>query len=91
MINGISTGQKWALLIRDVLGYMPQQQGLYDRFSALEFLRYFAALKGLKAKESKKQVEELLEVGKPDGGKKSKVGGFSGGMNSVCCLRGTAK
>ena len=38
---------------------MPQQQGLYDRFSALEFLRYFASLKGLKAKESRKRIEGI--------------------------------
>ena len=53
LVNGISA-TKMGASYRDVLGYMPQQQGLYDRFSALEFLRYFAALKGLKAKESRK-------------------------------------
>ena len=37
LINGISTA-KMGASYRDVLGYMPQQQGLYDRFSALEFL-----------------------------------------------------
>lgn len=61
LVNGISA-TKMGASYRDVLGYMPQQQGLYDRFSALEFLRYFASLKGLKAKESRKRIEELLEV-----------------------------
>ena len=79
LINGISTA-KMGASYRDVLGYMPQQQGLYDRFSALEFLRYFAALKGLKAKESRKRIEELLEVVNLTEARNRKLGGFSGGM-----------
>ena len=38
---------------RAVLGYMPQQQGLYDDFTLNRFLWYMAALKGLKKKEAK--------------------------------------
>ena len=38
---------------RSVLGYMPQQQGLYDDFTLNRFLWYMAALKGLKKKEAK--------------------------------------
>ena len=79
LVNGISA-TKMGSSYRDVLGYMPQQQGLYDRFSALEFLRYFASLKGLKAKESRKRIEELLEVVNLTKARNRKLGGFSGGM-----------
>ena len=79
LVNGISA-TKMGASYRDVLGYMPQQQGLYDRFSALEFLRYFASLKGLKAKESRKRIEELLEVVNLTKARNRKLGGFSGGM-----------
>ena len=85
LVNGTSTA-KMGAPYRDVLGYMPQQQGLYDRFSALEFLRYFAALKGLKAKESRKRIEELLEVVNLTEARNRQLGGFSGGMKQRVLL-----
>ena len=85
LVNGTSA-TKMGVSYRDVLGYMPQQQGLYDRFSALEFLRYFAALKGLKAKESRKRIEELLEVVNLTKARNRKLGGFSGGMKQRVLL-----
>jgi len=45
---------------RELIGYMPQQQGFYENFSARMFLYYMAELKGIKKKEAKKQIEELL-------------------------------
>ena len=47
---------------RSVLGYMPQQQGLYDDFTLNRFLWYMAALKGLKKKEAKEKITSLLET-----------------------------
>lgn len=47
---------------RTVLGYMPQQQGLYDDFTLNRFLWYMAALKGLKKKEAKAKITSLLET-----------------------------
>ena len=47
---------------RTVLGYMPQQQGLYDDFTLNRFLWYMAALKGLKKKEAKQKIASLLET-----------------------------
>ena len=44
------------------VGYMPQQQGFYESFSARMFLVYMAELKGLRKKEAKKQIENLLEI-----------------------------
>lgn len=85
LVNGTSA-TKMGVSYRDVLGYMPQQQGLYDRFSALEFLRYFAALKGSKAKESRKRIEELLEVVNLTEARNRKLGGFSGGMKQRVLL-----
>ena len=65
---------------RSVLGYMPQQQGLYDDFTLNRFLWYMAALKGLKKKEAKKKISQLLErVNLTDAAHK-KLGAFSGGM-----------
>ncbi len=65
---------------RAILGYLPQDFGYYPEFTAREFVRYIAALKGLDKREAKRKTEELLElVGLSDvAGKKIKT--FSGGM-----------
>ena len=47
---------------RSVLGYMPQQQGLYDDFTLNRFLWYMAALKGLNKKEAKEKIASLLDT-----------------------------
>lgn len=62
------------------LGYMPQQQGLYDDFSAREFLEYMASLKGMKTKEAAKRIEELIEMTNLSEHAYKKLGAFSGGM-----------
>ena len=46
---------------RNLIGYMPQQQGVYDSFTVAEFLDYIAGLKGLKKTEAKKRIEEVLK------------------------------
>ena len=65
---------------RAVLGYMPQQQGLYDDFTLNRFLWYMAALKGLKKKEAKEKITQLLETVNLTDAAHKKLGSFSGGM-----------
>ena len=65
---------------RAVLGYMPQQQGLYDDFTLNRFLWYMAALKGLKKKEAKEKITQLLETVNLKESAHKKLGSFSGGM-----------
>lgn len=65
---------------RSVLGYMPQQQGLYDDFTLNRFLWYMAALKGLKRKEAKEKISQLLKIVNLTDSAHKKLGGFSGGM-----------
>lgn len=71
---------------RRLVGYMPQQQGMYDDFSAREFLRYMAQIKGIPAKETKTQIEELLDVVKLKDVAHKRLGGFSGGMRQRILL-----
>ena len=59
------------------VGYMPQQQGFYENFSARMFLVYMAELKGLRKKEAKKQIENLLEIVHLSHVADKKIGGFS--------------
>lgn len=65
---------------RAVLGYMPQNQRLYDSFTAARFLLYVAALKGIPKKLAKQRVEEMLELVNLRDCAHKKLGGFSGGM-----------
>jgi len=65
---------------RAVLGYMPQQQGLYDDFTLNRFLWYMAALKGLKKKEAKEKITQLLETVNLTDAAHKKLGSFSSGM-----------
>ena len=65
---------------RAILGYLPQDFGYYPEFTAMDFLLYMAALKGLPKHSAKRRANELLElVGLQDMGRK-KVKTFSGGM-----------
>ena len=65
---------------RAILGYLPQDFGYYPEFTAMDFLIYMAALKGLPKKSAKRRANELLElVGLQDMGRK-KIKTFSGGM-----------
>ncbi len=65
---------------RDILGYMPQQQKIYDDFTGIRFMWYMAALKGLNKNIAKQRIDHLLQVVnmKQDSGKK--MGSYSGGM-----------
>lgn len=65
---------------RDLLGYLPQDIGFYDEFSAEKFLYYIAALKGIDKKEATIKIDELLKFVNLEKDRKRKIKGFSGGM-----------
>ncbi|ACV22897.1 Uncharacterized ABC transporter ATP-binding protein YbhF [Slackia heliotrinireducens] len=65
---------------RALLGYLPQDFGYYPDFSALDFLRYMATLKGFGGRDGRVRSLQLLEeVGLADDARR-KVKTFSGGM-----------
>ena len=66
---------------RQMLGYLPQEFGLYPTLTAEQTLAYFAKLKGVwNAKERAGLVHALLERVNLSSARKQRVGGFSGGM-----------
>ncbi|MBQ6814797.1 MAG: ATP-binding cassette domain-containing protein [Lachnospiraceae bacterium] len=65
---------------RRLIGYMPQQQGMYDQFSAKRFLQYVSAIKGVPKKQAKEQIEKYLQMVGLDHVAGSRLGSFSGGM-----------
>lgn len=65
---------------RAKVGYMPQQQGMYDHFSGERFLYYVASLKGMKRKEAGTQIDKYLNLVGLKKDSYRKLGGYSGGM-----------
>lgn len=67
--------------LRKLLGYLPQDFGVYPKVTALELLDHLARLKGLTdAKERRQVVEFLLRRTNLYDVRKQNLGGFSGGM-----------
>ncbi len=64
-------------LMRRRLGYLPQDFGVYPHLTALEFLQYFAALKGVRGRG---RLQELLELVNLHEQAHRPAAGFSGGM-----------
>lgn len=77
MGENILDKQEW---YRSQIGYMPQTQKGYDHFTALQFLYYMAALKGLKKQEVKQQIEFLSKYVHLEEQLHRKLHTYSGGM-----------
>jgi ABC-type multidrug transport system ATPase subunit len=77
--NGIDIGTSPDEL-RPVLGYLPQDFGVYPNLSAVEFLEYLAAIKGLDGKLARRRIDELLQVFNLVEARNRPLGGYSGGM-----------
>ena len=65
---------------KKILGYVPQSQGIYDSFTARQFLEYMAILKDVDKRSISRQIRSILEVVGLTDVKDRKLGGFSGGM-----------
>jgi len=67
--------------VRKVLGYLPQEFGVYPKVSAESLLDHFAVLKGIAQRRARKEVvESLLRKTNLWEVRKQKLGGYSGGM-----------
>jgi ABC-2 type transport system ATP-binding protein len=66
--------------VREVLGYLPQDFGVYPNLDPVEFLEYIAAAKGLDGPTAKRRIDELLQLVNLTEVRKRPVGKFSGGM-----------
>jgi ABC-2 type transport system ATP-binding protein len=67
--------------VRKVLGYLPQEFGVYPKVSAEDLLSHFAALKGIgNPKERREVVQAILQQTNLFEHRKKALGSFSGGM-----------
>lgn len=73
--------ERGKVAVKAILGYLPQELGLYPELTARQFLDYMAVLKGLDQGAARRaRVGEALElVGLADAAER-KLKGFSGGM-----------
>ena len=77
--NGEDTARKPDPL-REVLGYLPQEFGVYPNLTPVEFLEYLSAIKGLGARHARRRIAELLDLLGLGSYHDRRLGGFSGGM-----------
>jgi ABC-2 type transport system ATP-binding protein len=66
--------------LRQVLGYLPQDFGIYPEFTGRQFLRYLAAMKGLPKSLAHRRVDEVLEIVQMEQVADRKLPTYSGGM-----------
>src|SRR5688500_1538568 len=82
--------------VRETLGYLPQEFGVYPKVSAENLLDHFAILKGITQRATRREVvEALLRQTNLWHVRKQKLGGYSGGMRQrfgvAVALRGNPK
>ena len=82
--------------VRKVLGYLPQEFGVYPRTSAVDLLNNLALLKGFESRSDRKEmIEQLLVKVNLWEHRKEAVSTYSGGMRQrfgiAQCLIGTPK
>ena len=77
--NGKPAGEQ-GRAFRSVIGYAPQQQGLYPSFSGRRFLSYMAALKGLSRGDVKGEIERALSCVNMETAAGRAIRAYSGGM-----------
>lgn len=78
-LNGIDI-VKFPDNVRKVLGYLPQNFGVYQNLTAMEFLEYLGAIKGFAGKSLKIRIEALLEELNLTAVRNHQIGTYSGGM-----------
>jgi len=67
--------------VRKILGYLPQEFGVYPKVSAEVLLDHLAVLKGISSKKERKDlVQSLLHKTNLFDARKKNLGGYSGGM-----------
>jgi ABC-2 type transport system ATP-binding protein len=66
--------------IRKILGYLPQDFGIYPNLNAVEFLSYLAAARGIDGRSGRRRIEQLLDMVNIGEARKRRLGTFSGGM-----------
>lgn len=77
-------------IMRNIIGYLPQEVFVYPNLTILEYLYYIASVKGMKKKEAEKQINHLLSNFHLEDAKHKRLHNCSGGMKQrtgiICAL-----
>lgn len=84
-LDGVETGQLGGTF-RAHIGYMPQQQWVYEDMTCVQFLEYIGALKGMKKEELKENAEKVLDFVNMAEHAAKRAGALSGGMRQRLLL-----
>ena len=71
---------------KELIGYMPDFFGVYDRLRVKEYMAFFASIYGLDKEETEKKIRQLLELVKLTEKKEAYVDSLSRGMKQRLCL-----
>ena len=74
---------------REILGYMPQGQGLYNGFTAKRFLNYIAVLKEVPKEDIEMQIQKVSKSVNLQDELGKKIGMYSGGMKQRLLIAAT--
>ncbi len=77
--NGVDIGREPDTL-RERLGYLPQDFGVYPNLNPIEFLELVAAAKGLETRAARRRIDALIELVNLENVRKRALSAFSGGM-----------
>lgn len=78
-IDGISIHED-PIRIKSMIGYLPEEPNLYERFKAKDLLKYFAELYGVPKNEINGRIDELLELVGMTERKNDRINTFSKGL-----------
>lgn len=77
-------------IMRNMIGYLPQDVFAYPNLTILEYLIYIASVKGMKKKEMETQINDLLSKFHLENAKNKRLDNCSGGMRQrvgiICAL-----
>ena len=76
-ILGADDGRK----VRDRLGFLPEERGLYKKMTPVDAIAFFGALKGLPTGEGRKRAREMLDAQGLGDAKRKKMKELSKGMS----------
>lgn len=79
-------------IMRNVIGYLPQEVSVYPNLTAYEYLNYIASIKGMSKQEAEIQIKNLLSCFHLEYAKNKRLSSYSGGMKQrvgiICALLG---
>lgn len=79
-------------IMRNVIGYLPQEVCVYPNLTAYEYLNYIASVKGMNKQDAEIQIKNLLSSFHLENAKNKRLGSYSGGMKQrvgiICALLG---